>query len=150
MTRIEVIELAEPDSSALYALVQYAAVSDMTQYDLLMIALRRAFDLIQRYADVALLNGRFRVYAEDHQGIVRVYMGGKVESVTDSIGLPVSFNQRGGKVYIGTDGYAEVVFSTIANDADYTRLLPVVLKYATAIYDGKDAKELNAILKECI
>ena len=29
-------------------------------------------------------------------------------------------------------------------------LLPVVLKYATAVYDGKESRELSQILRECL
>jgi hypothetical protein len=76
-------------------------------------------------------------------------MGGKVEGVTNSYGTAVSFNQRGYKVYVGTDGYCEVEFTTTVSQADYDRLLPVVMRYATALYDGKESRELNQILKEC-
>ena len=150
MVRLEVIEVAKPDTSAYDALVQYAAVSDAGQRDILERCLVRAFDMVQKYADVALLAGRWRVQADECSGFVRVYMGGEAESVTDAHGLPVPFGQRGSKVYVGANDYVEVVFSTIVNESDYTRLLPVVLKYATAIYDGKDARELNSILKECL
>lgn len=150
MIRLEVIEIAEPGSADLDALKAYAAVSDAGQDAVLRPALMRAFDLVQRHADVALLPGRFRICADEHPGSIRVYMGGKVEAVTDGHGLPVSFNQRGNRVHVGTDGYCEVEFSTSLNPADYDRLLPVVLRYATALYDGKDGRELNQILKEAI
>ena len=39
--------------------------------------------------------------------------------------------------------------SDAANAIEYARLLPVVLRYATALYDGKEGRELNAILREC-
>ena len=149
MIRLEVIEMAEPGTGALDALKAYAAVSDAGQDDVLNMSLRRAFDMVQRTADVALLPGTFRVCASDHPRTVNVYMGGKVQSVTDDHGLAVSHHQRGRSVFVGTDRYVEVTFTTEVNQADYDRLLPVVLRYATAIYDGKDAKELNQILKEC-
>lgn len=149
MIRLEVIEMAEPDVRALDMLKDYAAVSDGGQDSLLMMSLRSAFDKVQRYADVALLPGKFRVCAEEHPGIVNVYMNGKVERVTNSYGLAVSFNQRGDRVYVGTDGYCEVEFTTAVNHADYARLLPVVLRYATALYDGKESRELNQILAGC-
>lgn len=150
MVRLEVIEMAEPREEALSSLMLYASVSDEGQKPVLADCLRRAFDLVQRYADRALLAGRWRVSAEDHPGCARVYMGGKVDSVTDGHGSAVSFSQRGGKVYVGTDGYFEVAFSTEVNEADYAALLPVVLRYATALYDGKDTRELNSILKEAL
>lgn len=149
MVRLEVIELATPSASAMDALMSYAAVSDEGQKGILEGLLTTAFDVVQRSADVALLEGKFRVCAEDHRGEVKVYMGGKVEGVTDCNGLDVVYNQRGRKVYVGESDYVEVVFTTTVNSADYTRLLPVVLRYATALYDGKGSRELNSILREC-
>lgn len=149
MVRLDVITTDEPCCSALDALKAYAAVSDPGQELLLSMALKRAFSEVQRYADVALLPGRYRVTAEDHPGIVKVYMGGKAVSAKDSLGLPVRYEQRGCKVYVGTDGVVEVEFITEVNEADYERLLPVVLRYATAVYDGKSRGELSQILKEC-
>lgn len=150
MLRLEVIEMAEPSQDALDAVARYAAVSDDGQKGILAGLLKRAFDVVQRYADVALLAGRYRICAEEQPGIVNVYMGGKAESVTDSDGMAVSFNQRGCKVYVGTDGYCEVVFATEVAEADYARLLPVVMRYATALYDGKEGRELKSILGECL
>lgn len=149
MVRLEVIELATPGAPAMDALMSFAAVSDEGQRTILEGLLVSAFDAVQRSADVALLAGKFRVCAEDHRGEVRVYMGGKVESVTDANGNAVVFNQRGRTVYVGESEYVEVVFTTTVNSADYVRLLPVVLRYATALYDGKSGRELNAILSEC-
>ena len=89
MVRLDVITTDEPCCSALDALKAYAAVTDPGQELLLSMALKRAFSEVQRYADVALLPGRYRVTAEDHPGIVNVYMGGKAVSAKDSLGLPV-------------------------------------------------------------
>lgn len=149
MVRLEVIEMDEPGCEALDMLKDYAAVTDGGQDSVLAVSLRSAFDKVQRYADKALLPGRFRIYADEHPGIIHVYMGGKVENVTNSNGSAVSFNQRGDRVYVGTDGYCEVEFTTEVSHADYDRLLPVVMRYATALYDGKESRELNQILKEC-
>ena len=148
MVRLEVIETAQPSESAMTALMSYSAVIDEGQRDILAECLVRAFDMVQRASDTALLSGKWRISADDHPGIVRLYMGGKVESVTDG-NTPVMFNQRGNKVYVATDEYCEVVFTTEVNEAEYARLLPVVLRYATALYDGKEGRELNAILREC-
>jgi hypothetical protein len=150
MVRLEVIEMSEPGCSALDALRAYAAVSDAGQDHLLSMALRRAFAMVQSYADTALLAGTFRVCADDHEGRVRLYMGGKATEVVDATGVGVTFVQRGDCVQVGTDGYCEVVFTTEVSSADYDRLLPVVLKYATAVYDGKESRELNQILRECL
>lgn len=149
MVRMEVIQIAEPSAMALDALKQYAAVSDAGQDNTLTIALKRAFDMVQRTADVALLPGTFRVCASDHPRTVNVYMGGKVTSVVDDHGVEVSHHQRGRSVYVGTDRYVEVTFTTEVNAADYDRLLPIVLQYATGIYDGQDSRTLNSILLQC-
>lgn len=150
MVRLEVIEMSDPGCSALDALKAYAAVSDAGQDYLLSMALRRAFGMVQSYADSALLAGTFRVCADGHDGMVRLYMGGKATEVVGASGESVSFRQCGDSVQVGTDGYVEVVFTTEVSSADYDRLLPVVLKYATAVYDGKESRELNAILMECL
>ena len=149
MIRLEVIEMTEPSQEALSALRDYAAVTNPADTDLLKSFLIRAFDMVQRSADVALLSGRYRICCDDHSGIVRAYMGGKVEGVTNGSGLPVAYNQRGRTIYLGTDGYAEVEMTVEPSPADYARLLPVVLRYATALYDGKESRELYQILKEC-
>lgn len=150
MIRLDVIEIAEPSSDALDALKAYAAVSDSGNDSLLMMVLRTAFDKVQRAADVALLDGRFRLCVDEHLRSVSVYMGGKVESVTNGNGLPVSHIQNGRRVWLGTDEYVEVEFTTTANPAGYARYMPVVCQYATALYDGQDEKVLNGILKQCL
>ncbi len=148
MVRLEVIEIEQPSEYALESLMAYASVSDEGQKDILKECLVRAFDMVQRASDTALLSGKWRISADDHSGTLRVYMNGKVESVTDGTS-PVMYNQKGRNVYVGTDEYCEVVFRTTANAIEYARLLPVVLRYATALYDGKEGRELYAILREC-
>lgn len=148
MVRLEVIEIKQPSEYAIESLMAYASVSDEGQRDILAECLVRAFDMVQRASDTALLSGKWRISADDHSGTLRVYMNGKVESVTDGTS-PVMYNQKGRNVYVGTDEYCEVVFTTEVNEAEYARLLPVVLRYATALYDGKEGRELNAILREC-
>lgn len=148
MVRLEVIEIEQPSEYALESLMAYASVSDEGQKDILKECLVRAFDMVQRASDTAILSGKWRISADDHLGTLRVYMNGKVESVTDGTS-PVMYNQKGRNVYVGTDEYVEVTFTTTANAIEYARLLPVVLRYATALYDGKEGRELNAILREC-
>lgn len=149
MIRVDVIETAEPDVQALEDLKLYAAVTNPLQERLLLSALKRAFMMVQRYADVCLLPGKYAVKADEHTGLVKTYMGGKAVMVLDGKGVPMSFSQRGSEVYVGTENYVEVQFVTMPNEADYERLYPVVLKYATGIYDGLGLVELNQILKEC-
>ena len=151
MIRLELIEVAEPSDYALEDLKRYAAVADEAQDTLLRSAIANAFDKVQRTADVALLPGRWKVCAEDHTRVLNVYMGGRVVSVTDGNGNAVSFNQRGRKVYVGSDDYVEVEFTTEVIPAEYARLLPVVCQYATALYDGQtDQRILNQILSQCL
>lgn len=142
--------MQEPRCEALDALKAFAAVSDAGQEYLLTMALRRAFSQVQAYADKALLPGRFRVSADEHRGVVNVYMGGKVVGVTDAHGSAVPFTQTGSQVQVATGGMVQVEFTTEVNAFDYERLLPVVLRYATALYDGEDMTVLNKILREAL
>lgn len=150
MVRLEVIEMSEPGCEAMDLLKSYAAVSDEGQSYLLLMALKRAFSMVQRYADKALLPGRFRVSADEHRGVVNVYMGGKVVGVTDAHGSAVPFTQAGSQVQVATGGMVQVEFTTEVNAFDYERLLPVVLRYATALYDGEDMTVLNKIMREAL
>jgi hypothetical protein len=151
MIRLELIEMAEPSADALEDLKLYAGVVDNGQDKLLFNALVTAMDKVQRTADIALLPGRWKVCAEDYPRVLNVYMGGKVEAVTNGHGLAVSFNQRGRRVYVGSDDYVEVEFTTEVIPAEYARLLPVVCEYATALYDGQtDSRILNQILAQCL
>jgi hypothetical protein len=150
MVRLEVIETSAPGSDALKALKAYAAVSDSGQETILSAMLKRAFAVVQRYADVALLGGRYRITAEDHHGIVKVYMGGKAERVVNGSGDAVTYEQDGNILYVGTTSPVQVEFTTTSNADEYDSLLPVVLRYATALYDGEDTKVLNEILKESL
>lgn len=149
MIKLSVIEQGTPSESTLLALMKYAAVFDEGQKEILSSCLVRAMDMVQRYADVALLSGKWRIVASDYRGEINVYMGGTVEYVTDRHGMTVSYQQFGNKVFVGGD-YAEVVFTTEVEPAEFNVLLPVVLKYATALYDGEDAVVLNSILKEAM
>ena len=142
--------MQEPTMEALDALKAYAAVSDDGQDALLLMALRRAFGMVQQTANRALLAGRYKVLAADHPRTIRAYMGGQCVSVKDSDGAEVSWHQRGEFVYVGTDEPVEAEVVTHVNAADYDALLPVVLRYATAVYDGKESRELSQILRECL
>lgn len=149
MVKFSVIEQGKPSDSALQMLMKYAAVFDEGQKEILSSCLVRAMDMVQKAADTALLPGKWRIVASEYNGEIKVYMGGVVESVTDRHGMAIPFQQAGNKVIVSGD-YAEVVFATEVNAAEYDALLPVVLKYATALYDGSDAVTLNAILKEVL
>ena len=149
MVKLRVIEQDKPTDGALNMLMKYAAVSDEGQKEILSSCLVRAMDLVQRTADVALLPGRWSIIASEYNGGIKVYMDGVVESVTDRNGSEVPFRQCGDMLYLSGD-YAEVVFITEVDPAQYDVLLPVVLKYATALYDGSDAVTLNSILKEAM
>lgn len=149
MVQLKVIEQGKPSADALSMLMMYAGVSDEGQKEILSSCLVRAMDMVQRYADRALLPGKWRIVASDYKGEIRVYMGGKVEYATDRHGSIIPYQQFGDKAYVGGD-YAEVVFTTEVEQAEYDVLLPVVLKYATALYDGEEARVLNEILKEAL
>jgi hypothetical protein len=149
MVKLRVIEQGAPSDGALMMLMKYAAVFDEGQKEILSSCLVRAMDIVQRTADVALLPGRWRIVASEYNGEIKVYMGGMVESVSGRQGEAIPFKQYGDKVFVSGD-YAEVVFTTEVDPARYDVLLPVVLKYATALYDGEGAMVLNSILKEAM
>ncbi len=149
MVKLRVIEQAKPTDGALNQLMKYAAVFDQGQREILSSCLVRAMDMVQRTADVALLPGRWRIVATEYNGEIKVYMGGMVENVSGRQGEAIPFKQYGDKVFVSGD-YAEVVFTTEVDPAQYDVLFPVVLKYATALYDGEDTVELNSILKEAM
>ena len=149
MVKLRVIEQGTPTEGALMMLMKYAAVFDEGQKEILSSCLVRAMDIVQRTADVALLPGRWRIVASEYNGEIKVYMGGMVENVSGRQGEAIPFKQYGDKVFVSGD-YAEVVFTTEVDPAQYDVLFPVVLKYATAIYDGEGAVVLNSILKEAM
>ena len=149
MVKLRVIEQGKPTDGTLDMLMKYAAVFDEGQKEILSSCLVRAMDMVQRTADTALLPGRWRIVASEHSGEIKVYMGGTVESVSGRQGEAIPFRQYGDKVHLSGD-YADVVFATEVDPAQYDALLPVVLKYATALYDGEDSVTLNQILKEAI
>lgn len=149
MVKLRVIEQGAPTDGALMMLMKYAAVFDEGQKEILSSCLVRAMDIVQRTADVALLPGRWRIVASEYNGEIKVYMGGMVENVSGRQGEAIPFKQYGDKVFVSGD-YAEVVFTTEVDPAQYDVLFPVVLKYATAIYDGEGAVVLNSILKEAM
>ena len=149
MVKLRVIEQGKPTDGAMNMLMKYAAVFDEGQKEILSSCLVRAMDMVQRTADVALLPGRWRIVATEYNGEIKVYMGGLVESVSGRQGEAIPFKQYGDKVFVSGE-YAEVVFTTEVDPAKYDVLFPVVLKYATALYDGEDSVELNSILKEAM
>ena len=149
MVKLRVIEQGAPTEGALMMLMKYAAVFDEGQKEILSSCLVRAMEIVQRTADVALLPGRWRIVASEYNGEIKVYMGGMVENVSGRQGEAIPFKQYGDKVFVSGD-YAEVVFTTEVDPAQYDVLLPVGLKYATAIYDGEGAVVLNSILKEAM
>jgi hypothetical protein len=149
MVKLRVIEQEKPTDAVLDMAMQFAGVSDIGQRSILGICLVRAMDIVQRTADVGLLPGRWRIVASEYNGEIKVYMGGMVESVSGRQGEAIPFKQYGDKVFVSGD-YAEVVFTTEVDPAQYDVLLPVVLKYATALYDGEGAVVLNLILKEAM
>ena len=149
MVKLRVIEQGKPTDGAMNMLMKYAAVFDQGQKEILSSCLVRAMDMVQRTADVALLPGRWRIVASEYNGEIKVYMGGLVESVSGRQGEAIPFRQYGDKVFVSGE-YAEVVFTTEVDPAQYDVLFPVVLKYATALYDGQDSRTLASILMQCL
>ena len=128
--------MQSPETGVLDALRAYAAVSDAGQDHLLSMALRRAFSMVQSYSDRALLGGHYRLMADNHDGMIRIYMGGIVTNVVDASGASVQFQQCGDYVYVSSDNYVEVSFRTEPRQADYDMLLPVVLSRTVKVVLG--------------
>lgn len=113
--------------------------------------LTRAAFVVQEYADTSVLACSFRLSVdsvEDRR--VRLYQTvAEVLSVKDATGEDVPYTQEGRTVVLGNDAPAvSVEYRTVPDLGEQERLLPVVLRYATALYDGQDNAELTKIVQE--
>ena len=151
MINLSIIDKAQPDSQWLDALRSYAAVSDQTTDNMLSSLLLRACLRVQEMADRSLLDCTLRLVDDDVQCVVRLYGSvSEIVSVTDAAGNPVEWHRVSEHMLHVDATHAVVVYKTTANPGDFDELLPVVLQYATALYDGQDAKTLASILSQCL
>lgn len=154
MARLEVISIDQAYCSNLLGqLKQYASVPDDSRDALLDTLLRTAVQRVQEYADKALAVTTLRLTARvpEGTGILRLYQGGgDVTACKTDSGEEVPFDPLpGGRLQLFVRGATvQVTYTTRPNEGDRQSLLPTVLRYATALYDGEEADALNRILTE--
>lgn len=151
MIRLTLISSEPVSGQWLEAFRQYASIPSPGQDAMLSGLLTRAALVIQEYADTSVLACSFRLYAnsvEDRS--VRLYQTvSEVVSVTGAGGEEVPYSLEGRTVILGSDAAAvSVEYRTVPDLGEQERLLPVVLRYATALYDGQDNAELTKIVQE--
>ena len=135
----------------LEAFRQYASIPSSGQDVMLSGLLTRAALVIQEYADTSVLACSFRLSSDSVEDrSVRLYQTvSEVVSVTGADGAEVPFRLEGRTVILGRDVTAvSVEYRTAPDLGEQERLLPVVLRYATALYDGQDNAELTKIVQE--
>ena len=153
MIQLKTIECAEINREQLVAFKQYASVPDDTRDALLKILLHTAMKQVQKSADKSLLPGTFEVTCSerDTNDAVRMYQTvSEVLSVTDGNGAALDYTRNG--AYVQPNKFTDTVIiryrtAPVLPDAD--ALLPVVLQYATALYDGESTDTLSSILAQC-
>lgn len=151
MTHLSIIDKTRPNRQWLDALRMYASVSDPSADALLESFLLRACLRVQEMADRSLLDCTVRLVEDDVQCVVRLYGSvSEIISVTDAAGNPVEWHRVSEHMLHVDATHAVVVYKTTADPGDFDELLPVALQYATALYDGQDAKTLASILSQCL
>lgn len=151
MIRISIISAPDPDCGALEELRRYASVPDSSHDALLRGLLKRASMAVQEYADISVIPCTFRLTVDEYDGRpVRLYQSSpEIVSVNNGDGNPVAWSLSGSLLSIsGGAGTLVVVYKTTPDEGEVDRLMPVVLRYATALYDGLGGDELSAILAE--
>ena len=150
MITVSIIEKSELNEGWLDMLKAYAGVADTGQDSLLNILLNRAVLRVQEMADKSLLACTMRVEADEASEGVRLYQTVKdILSVKDCDACEIAYSQEGRTIYAMQD-YVVVEYTTEPNSEDVDNLLPIVLQYATALYDGQDNTVLANILKQCL
>lgn len=156
MPRLEVISVDDRFCRGmLEEFKQYASIPDGSRDALLYRILKNAALRVQEYADKALLETTLRVTLPipEPDGIVRLYMGGgDIQSLVDGNGNDIPFDPLpdGRLQLFRRGGTATVEYTTRPNEGDRVLLQQVVVRYATADYDGADTQELNRILSEAV
>lgn len=151
MITAKTIKSGEPTREQLTMLKQYAAVPDDSRDALLFGLLKRAIKVVQETADKSILPCTMEVtYTDVEPGdIVRLYQTpGKILSVTDANGSPVSYELQGKRITALASSFV-VRYETAPDCVEAAELLAVVLQYATALYDGAETATLSNILAQC-
>lgn len=151
MIRLSLISSDNVSEQWLEAFRQYASIPSAGQDGMLSGLLRRAALVIQEYADASVLACSFLLSSDSVEDrSVRLYQTvAEVVSVQDADGEEVPYRLEGRTVVLGQDvGEVTVEYRTAPVSGEQERLLPVVLRYATALYDGQDNTELVNIIQE--
>lgn len=151
MIRLTIISAEDIRCEWLQELKRYASVPDDSQDALLRSLLRRAALEVQEYADSSLLACSFRLDVTDNEDSrIRLYQTvSGVTSVTDGSGRSLGYSLSGNSVSLSTSSETvSIMYDTVPDEGEVGRLLPVAIRYATALYDGQDNSELEKIIQE--
>ncbi len=151
MVRLSVISSAPIGREFLDGLRKYASVAEDIHDSLLSSLAKRAAFEVQEYADESVLACTFRLFLTGNTGRdIRLYQSvTEIESVRDGEGTDIPFSLSGRTINLGRDADSvDIIYRTEPEPGNLERLLPVVYRYATALYDGQDNIELTKILQE--
>lgn len=151
MIRLTIISAEDIRCEWLQELKRYASVPDDSQDALLRSLLKRAALVVQEYADSSLLACSFRLDVTDNEGSrIRLYQTvSDVTSVADGSGRSLGYSLSGNSVSLSTSSETvSIMYDTVPDEGEVGRLLPVTIRYATALYDGQDNTELTKIIQE--
>lgn len=143
-----------PSAAQLASFKEYAAMNGGASDAMLTDMLRRAMVAVQEWEDKTLLAASVKITAtareDDPTAPVTLYGWPlSVASVADGDGNAVDFSLIGRQVFPKAGAAALVIdYTTAPVEGIVNPLLPKVYRYACALYDGMDAKDLNAILME--
>ena len=151
MIRLELISSEDIKCAWLQELKRYAAVADDSQDSLLRSLLKRAALVVQEYADTSVLACSFRLYVSgwDIRTVQLYQTVSSVTKVTDENGFEVPYAHSGKLLTLMRNCKSVIVeYGTVVNEYEFERLSAVVIRYATALYDGQDKSELDKIIYE--
>lgn len=150
MVSLSIIERCDPAPSWLDHLMRYASVSDESHVSLLNALLVKACLRVQEMANKSILACTIELREDEvEDNTVKLYQTvSEVISVNAPAGHRMYWEHRGNGLRVYEDSVV-VLYRTEPRPGDVDVLLPIVLQYATALYDGEDANTLANILKQC-
>lgn len=133
---------------------QYASVPDDSRDGLLTHLLRSALLAVQASADKALVETTMQLATDvdPEDPYVDLYLGGgTIESVLDEDGADVDYKLiPPATLRLYGSGRIIVKWTTQPQKGSLEEYKSVVLRYATALYDGEDSATCNKILLEVL
>lgn len=138
-------------SYMLPVLKRYAGAVDDSQDAILQQMLTSAALEVQDRADRSVLACEMELRIDGNtRRAVRLYQTpDRVVSVTTPDGAAVDYAAEGREVRTGGVFPSLVIrYTTMPDKAEQARLMPLVMQYATALYDGQ-TDELEKILSQC-